>query len=67
MLGLKALNHIYYPKIPYIATWWALYMVANSVDDPNRSIFHVRTLKKVLVELGGCLLCLKALRPYILP
>jgi hypothetical protein len=67
LLGLKALNHIYYPKIPYITTWWALYMVANGFDDPNRSIYHVRTLTLAFVEFRGCLLGLKALRPYILP
>ena len=42
-------------------------MVANGFDDPNRSIYHVRTLTLAFVEFGGCLLGLKALRPYILP
>ena len=31
----RPLDHIYYPKIPYITTWGALYMVANGFDDPT--------------------------------
>ena len=59
---------MYYHKIPYITTLGGegVYKVANGFDDPNRSIYHVRTLTKVFVEFGGCLLGLKALKPYIL-
>jgi hypothetical protein len=58
-LVLKTLNHIYYLKIPYITTWGALYMGGSGMDDPNMSIYHIRTLTKVFVEFGGCTLVLK--------
>jgi hypothetical protein len=31
------------------------------MDDPNMSIYHMRTLTKVFVEFGGCTLVLKTL------
>jgi hypothetical protein len=34
-------------------------MGGSGMDDSNTSIYHMRTLKKVFVEFGGCTLRLQ--------